>query len=215
MKKILFIIIILIIAIVYTVYSVLSTKSNNIPQSVIIEEEYEIDPQLVFKSIDLNNAKDICAQKILYEYIMEDFQVIFENDEKISEKFKELELDIVRATFVDLNDDNENEIIGFVTDGMFGGTSGQELFILGKDKNDKYQLISEYLNFANQKNIFILKDKDNGYHRIIIYSSGLDFPKPFLVEYNDGVYSSAEQFADFLNVMKDANKYDISNFISK
>lgn len=154
---------------------------------------------------------DEYAKKILYKYLVEQFYTLIEKNEDMNAILNEHNLALLRATSIDLNDDGENEIIGYVEHGMFGGTAGQELFILGKNKNGKYEEISEYLNFETQKNIYILKDKDNGYHKIIIYGSvAYDF-RPFLITYNNGVYGNSEQLSKFLDVMKNANNYDISD----
>lgn len=109
----------------------------------------------VYKTIYFKDGeKD--ANKILYEYI---------KNESTPESLAQWEFTekSVCAYKVDLNNDGVKEIIGYAYPLSFwGALDGTDLFILKKDKT-KYINIS-YIQFSPYKNLYILNNKENGYH---------------------------------------------------
>ena len=134
---------------------------------------------------ELNNPQ---ASKILQEYLLKktpNFNQIYTNFP--------LETS-THAVFFDLNNDDENEVIGF-TDAFYSLT-GYNLFIL-KNENDVYDDITYILNFQ-PTNIQIMKHKTNGFHDIKILTARLstkyNYPwletfKPTIIKFKNHNYS--------------------------
>ena len=162
---------------------------------------------------DFSTQHQLRASRILYKYLIEELNSSVIDEMK--NNYKEIE-DVfhvvpqrVNAFEYDLNDDGENEIIGFINSSAYWGTAGFQLFIL-KKRGNKYEEITEFLNFEPQINFYINPQKKNGFKNIVMSgSSAYDF-KPMLVTYNGENYYSKEQKDLFIEYLKKYDNYDVS-----
>jgi hypothetical protein len=111
------------------------------------------------------------AADILWQYILD----YFENhnpsytEKEIGEKFN-IHKVTTWATFADLDDDGQDEIIGFHQSTYFMGSISGSLFILKKTGN-KYEEINYASINTDTNEIRILKSKTNGFHDIEMYAN--------------------------------------------
>ena len=112
------------------------------------------------KVIDLDKENNPKAASILYSYFIEKNNWTKEYAEEEFACTK----DRAVATFVDLNDDGINEVVGVMTMGWYSCVEGEALFILKKIGN-KYHNISTQPNIKPRK-ITILDTKTKGWHDI-------------------------------------------------
>lgn len=126
--------------------------------------------------LDFTNIKENkSANEILLKYILDG------NKEKY-ERFREF----INAVEFDLNEDNENEIIGYVNHISYLGTAGYSFFILQK-QNDRYIDIAS-MNFEPYMPVYILKTKTNRYRDILIHN-GIEYKFiPSILKYKDDKY---------------------------
>lgn len=130
---------------------------------------------------------DAEASKILYEYVLQE-QGMTPVEIK---SFAGIEPQSAKAFEVDLNDDEINEIIGFVNSTLYWGTAGYSLFILQKQPNG-YKDIST-LVFEPQEIVEIRNKKTNGYHDIKLTGSNGNNVQ-YVAKYKDGMYQWATNY---------------------
>lgn len=214
MKKIFYLIIFLLLSIFIFKCDFLPQAFANNQNDDYEREKYEVNTEFGFKIFNLLNDSEEKASKVFYEFMMKNSGDEIKRLKKISVTMQNFSPKTTPAVEVDLNDDGISEIIGYIAATPYGGAAGQSLFILWKDKNGVFKDICYLISFEPQKKIYILKDKDGDFHRIIIYGSvAYDF-KPFLIQYNDGQYSNYEQYKSFVDMMKNFADYDVSPITS-
>ena len=135
-----------------------------------------------YRKLDFSDGEsDKQAGKILYEYVLKELNKTPEE----AKEFARIEPETVKAFEVDLNDDGEKEIVGMVYSTLYLGTAGYSLIILQKQQSG-YKDIS-ILVFEPQRNVYILKNKTNGYHNIKLSGSNHNCVQ-YVAKYKDGMY---------------------------
>lgn len=184
MKKILIITIFILFSFMLLICVLIAKKPTYTQdEDFKIPKIYQVDPEYVLKQINISAESTEKARKIFYKFI--------KKEHNLSNKdFKRyLSLGFFRAVEYDLNDDGENEIIGFVGAIVYDSQEGQQLFILHKNKDGKYEDLSQCINFEYGADIYILRNKDNNFHQIAIHSSSRRYDlRPFLLRYQNGNY---------------------------
>lgn len=148
-------------------------------------------------TLDLQNGSEQKANKILYEYILEDLKM---TPEQVKE-FANIDTESVKAYEVDLNIDGEKEIIGVCYSTLYWGTAGFHLFILHKN-NNRYENIIYALNFEPQKDLKVLQSKHNGYYDLKLSGSNAYNFKTFIAKYKDGFYQNIIQVKSLENALR-------------
>jgi hypothetical protein len=84
-----------------------------------------------------------------------------------------------RAKFVNLNSDSSREIVGTHYSSAITGDGDCYLYILRYDENSpkKFKKISKNIYFNAEKQIDILVDTTNGYHKIRVFTHKDSNPK--------------------------------------
>ena len=145
------------------------------------------DPAL--KTLDfadyIRNPK---AEKILYEYYLKNDGV---TKERAKNQFN-ISLDTTYAYEFDLNGDGVNEIIGFYASTLFLGTAGFSIYILKKTPKGYENIIGDAVNFEPQINVYVLKNRTNGYHDIQLNGSTFYNFRSFILKYDNGQYHYAQ-----------------------
>ncbi len=140
------------------------------------------------RTIDLDKQNNLSAAKILYKTAVNskpDKEVVSPED--------------VRAVFVDLNGDGVDEVVGYIKSELYTGIAGTTLFVLQRGGyNFDYRNICRYSNFYPDKNLVILRSKENGYRDIqfwslFIQNDGLFEDRKFILKYNGNVYQNEIQ----------------------
>ena len=136
---------------------------------------------------DFEKQNNQTAVKILYEHIY-DFYYNYplgKREDILSELYEE----DIKAIWIDLNDDGESEIIGYIDNKSFETRYGYILYIIEKDKKS-YKDISRVLGLARGSKIYVLPQKYNGYKKIIILSyTGYTKGRPNKITYKEEYYS--------------------------
>ena len=164
---------------------------------------------------DFSTQRQPKASKILYEYIKEeeapidDEMKIINDDGSVTVIKMKSVLNRISAFEYDLNDDGENEIIGFTSNSAYWGTAGFSLFILQKYKNNNYFDITYILNFEPALKFYILPNKTNGFKDIMLYGSTAYNFKPMLIKNDGKVYYNQKQTEMLIKYMKDFADYDV------
>ena len=134
---------------------------------------------------DFSRQSQTRASKILYQYILD--------TEKMTPAYAKKHADIsqnnVYAFTFDLNNDGEDEIIGFADSFYYCGTMKKSILILQK-QNNKYQNIVKYHICHNSLKVYILPKKTNGYNDILL----LDNEKNIIKQYHKGYYYSVDDY---------------------
>jgi len=118
------------------------------------------------------------ANKVLYTFILKDL-------EKFPE-FTKIEQEHVMAYEFDLNADGINEILGIAYSTYYFSQNGYHLFILQKNLiTGEYKDIS-VLNIEPLQNLFVLKEKTNGYYNLRFYTSDQPENLPSLAVFDSG-----------------------------
>ena len=150
-----------------------------------------------FIKLDLMNTSDIEACHILYNYVLKENSMTFSE----LEKFANINMSVIKAHKVDLNDDGVMEIVGVVYSPIYLGTEGYNLFILQKNK-DSYEQISNFINFESLAPVYVLPFKTEGY-RTILFRGSVHNNFSFLVaKYINGVYENDKQLKNMLDVCR-------------
>ena len=144
------------------------------------------------------------ASKILYEYMLKNL----DKTSKEAEELFNVTPNMVGAFEIDLNDDGQKEVIGYVASGAYWGTAGYSLFILEK-RNKSYVSIDYLINFEPMRKVQILQSYTNGYKNIKIYGSSAYNFKPMILTYSGNVYFNMEQIKLFEKYMRDFVDYDV------
>ena len=162
-----------------------------------VKDYYDNKPKVLQNGTvvyDFSTQRQPQASKILYEYIKEEeapiddeMKIINDDDSVTVIKMKSV-LNRISAFEYDLNDDGENEIIGFSTNSAYWGTAGFILFILQKDKNNNYSEKTIALNFDPALKLYILPNKTNGFKDIVAHGSIAYNFRQFIVKYNGKFY---------------------------
>lgn len=112
------------------------------------------------------------ANKILYEYLIQNYSDEIEETKKFFHSVEYFCEDSLNAIEFDLNDDGVNEIIGIAPQNpVWGGLASTQVFILGR-KNGKYREIGGTVyTYPRGMNaipdiLVIFKEKTNGYHNM-------------------------------------------------
>ena len=162
-----------------------------------VKDYYDNKPKVLQNGTvvyDFSTQRQPQASKILYEYIKEEeapiddeMKIINDDDSVTVIKMKSV-LNRISAFEYDLNDDGENEIIGFISNSAYWGTAGFNLFILQKDKNNNYLEKTLALNFDPALKFYILPNKTNGFKDIVIHGSIAYKFRQVIVKYNGKFY---------------------------
>ena len=128
------------------------------------------------------------AKNVLHKYLLielnrynksEDEFIDFVESPQKAEELYGLTKDSIYALEYDLNDDGENEIIGFSAAGFYYCAQGYSLYILEKKNNKYINILNNGYMFHIEPilNLYILENKTNGYNDIVYRGSYLyNFP---------------------------------------
>ena len=141
-----------------------------------------------FIKLDLMNTSDIEENHILYNYVLKENSMTFPE----LEKFANINMSVIKAHKVDLNDDGVMEIVGVVYSPIYLGTEGYNLFILQK-KEDSYEQISNFINFESLAPVYILPFKTEGYRNILFRGSVHNNFSFIVAKYINGAYENGKQ----------------------
>lgn len=150
-----------------------------------------------FIRLDLMNKSDIEASHILYNYILKENSMTFSE----LEKFANINMSVIKAHKVDLNDDGVMEIVGVVYSPIYLGTEGYDLFILQK-KEDSYEQISNFVNFEPLAPVYILPFKTEGYRNILFRGSVHNNFSFLITKYINGAYENGKQLKNMLDICR-------------
>lgn len=185
-----------------------------------IKDYYANKPKVLPNGVvvyDFSKQRQAKASRILYEYIkkeeapIDDEIEIINDDGSVTVIKMKSDLSRISAFEYDLNDDGENEIIGFTSNSAYWGTAGFSLFILQKNKNiNNYSNLAYILNFEPMLKFYILPNKTNEFKDIILYGSTAYNFKPMIVKNNGKVYYNSKQINMLEKYMRDFADYDVS-----
>ena len=148
--------------------------------------EYKDNAFNVYQIIDWHKNSNKKAQEVIYNFLLEN-----EKGLDIKNELGGNEKNRIIATFIDLNDDNKNEVIGYIEHIYYSAKFESEfnLFILEKQTNGKYKNISNAINIGVLRPLYILNSKNEGYRDIFCYNSGRSNINQFNLKYQNKFYS--------------------------
>ena len=164
---------------------------------------------------DFSTQRQAKASKILYEYILSDMnnlslynykQIDFTKNPEIAKNRFDIEVNKVYAICIDLNDDGENEIIGYVDAFLYGGAERNEIFILQK-KNDKYKNIVKYPVYFFSNKIIVISKKTNNYKDILLAIRDDNTKKNVLLNYYNKYYYTDEDYNKLKEIIENDKFY--------
>ena len=153
-----------------------------------------------YVQLDLVENSDPKAAEILYNHTLKTTNLTAERAKNEFNFSKENFF----AVYFDLNDDGEEEIIGFANTTFFCGTAGCGLDILQKDKNG-YKDISYLMSIQPAIPILLISNKKtNRYRNIKLFFE--HYTKTYTLKYKNRQYVNKEQIEELEQVFKEHSK---------
>ena len=161
-------------------------------------------PYKVEMIIDFNKPKDKTASSILYKFLLDENK----DNEVMKEELIKYTDEASCAYFIDLNDDDVDEIVGMMFMPAYFGTAGGTVFILSKQdkmyvKIDSFSLQPDYI-------VYVLFNKTNSYKDFVVFVR-LD-GEPTILKF-DGKYYISSQPNSILNKYIKNFKNSLNNSI--
>lgn len=122
------------------------------------------DNSKIYQTIKFKSG-DPKANRILYNFLIN-------TESKRILKLANIQPEEIVAYKVNLNDYGEDEIIGYISRGPYWSREGWQLFIL-QMKDGHYRNLAIH-NFEPFDNVYIMKNKINGYREIKSYVTNLE-----------------------------------------
>ena len=162
---------------------------------------------------DFSTQRQQKASKILYGYILSDMNnlslynykhIDFTKNSEIAKSKFDIDINKVYAIYFDLNDDGENEIIGYVDAFLYGGATRNQIFILQKI-NNAYINIVKYPKYFWSNKIIISSQKTNDYRNVILEIKDESINRNIKLNYHNKFYYSPDEYKELKEIIDNDN----------